>query len=446
MLKRLYQLFLVVALLLVLPTISNAAAYTDGTYIGYASGFGGKLTVQMIISNGRITTVTIDAPNETKGIGSIAAEQLPSRIIAANGLDHVDTISGATITSRAILEAAQSCLDQACGGTVVTPSPTPSPTPTPSHTPPPAVQHPEYTAGTYIGYANGFGGKLTVQMIISNGWITAVTIDAPNETKGIGSIAAERLPSRIIAANGLDHVDTISGATITSRAILEAAQSCLDQACGGTPVTPSPSPSPTPTPSPTPRPAVQHPEYHDGIYSAQAEGIFSKVTVALLIENGYITSVFADASQETPGIGDTAARQLSARIVAANTIEGVDGVSGATQTSDGILKAAQLSLTKSISSNHDTPFLYLPSDLNSIEAEAFSNVQASIVIVPDGCSAIGQYAFSNCTDLAYVIIPNSVTTIDATAFSGCSNLTILADQNSTAFRFASRNSIPVISK
>ena len=45
------------------------------------------------------------------------------------------------------------------------------------------------------------------------------------------------------------------------------------------------------------------------------------------------------------------------------------------------------------------------------------------LVVPDGVMSIGSYAFYTCTNFTSVTIPNSVTSIAATAFYGCSGLT-----------------------
>ena len=43
--------------------------------------------------------------------------------------------------------------------------------------------------------------------------------------------------------------------------------------------------------------------------------------------------------------------------------------------------------------------------------------------IPDSVTAIGSYAFRNCSSLTSVTIPDSVTSIGDDAFRGCSSLT-----------------------
>ena len=63
--------------------------------------------------------------------------------------------------------------------------------------------------------------------------------------------------------------------------------------------------------------------------------------------------------------------------------------------------------------------LRLPASLKTIETEAFVNVSCQEIIIPEGCTTIGEYAFRGCSDLLYVKIPSSVQSYPANAFDGC---------------------------
>ena len=84
---------------------------------------------------------------------------------------------------------------------------------------------------TYTGEAFGHDKEnpVKVTLTIKDKTITKVEVDASHETNGIGSKAAETMPGAIVAANSLD-VDGVSGATQTSKAIIEAATAALKQA------------------------------------------------------------------------------------------------------------------------------------------------------------------------------------------------------------------------
>ena len=88
-------------------------SYADGTYEGTGKGIGGDVPVTVTIKGGKIADVTVGDNSETQGIGSKAIEELPSKIVAANGTDGVDGVSGASVTSKAIFVAVDDCLEQA---------------------------------------------------------------------------------------------------------------------------------------------------------------------------------------------------------------------------------------------------------------------------------------------------------------------------------------------
>lgn len=91
-----------------------AAIYTPGTYTGTGSGKGGEVSVDVEFTENEIVTVTIDEDNdETPSVAVVAYEELPPAIIEAQGTEDVDTVSGATFTSKGILEAVDNAIDQA---------------------------------------------------------------------------------------------------------------------------------------------------------------------------------------------------------------------------------------------------------------------------------------------------------------------------------------------
>lgn len=86
------------------------------------------------------------------------------------------------------------------------------------------------------------------------------------------------------------------------------------------------------------------------------------------------------------------------------------------------------------------PVWTLPKSLTAIEAEAFMQVPAQIIELPEGCERIGSRAFAENATLKVVLIPGSVTEIDASAFDGCAeDLVILADEGSAAHMLAAQN-------
>ena len=91
---------------------ASSAAGVSGDFTGAAKGMGGDVTVTLTLTDSKITGCTAEGADETQGIGTLALEQLPGQI-AETGSIAVDGVSGATITSDAIKEAAAAALTAA---------------------------------------------------------------------------------------------------------------------------------------------------------------------------------------------------------------------------------------------------------------------------------------------------------------------------------------------
>ena len=89
----------------------------------------------------------------------------------------------------------------------------------------------DYTAGTYTASANGNNGPVTVEVEFNESAIVSVTVTEHGETAGISDTAFERIPAAIVDGQTLA-VDTVSGATNSSNAILTAVADCVAQAGG----------------------------------------------------------------------------------------------------------------------------------------------------------------------------------------------------------------------
>ena len=92
------------------PAVDGAGA--SGEFTGTAKGFGGDVSVTLTLTDGQITGCTAEGADETQGVGSMAIDQLPGEI-AESGSIAVDGVTGATITSDAIKEAAAAALTAA---------------------------------------------------------------------------------------------------------------------------------------------------------------------------------------------------------------------------------------------------------------------------------------------------------------------------------------------
>ena len=188
-----------------------AATLKDGEYKASSKGIGGDVPVTVTLKDGKIAKVEVGENSETQGIGSKAIEQLPDAIVKANGTEGVDAVSGASVTSKAIFTAVEDCLNQAKGGTDTAAAAT-------------------MADGEYKASAKGIGGDVPVTVTVKDGKIAKVEVGENSETDGIGSKAIEQLPDAIVKANGTEGVDAVSGASVTSKAIFDAVNDCMDQA------------------------------------------------------------------------------------------------------------------------------------------------------------------------------------------------------------------------
>ena len=104
-------LILVLAALLVLSCL-GAYAMTDGTYEGEGQGNNGPVKVAVTVADGVIASVEVVEHGETPGICDLAMERIPQAIVDGQTLA-VDTVSGATNSSNAILTAVEAALTEA---------------------------------------------------------------------------------------------------------------------------------------------------------------------------------------------------------------------------------------------------------------------------------------------------------------------------------------------
>ncbi len=110
MMKRILATLMAAMLLLGSAALGEAVpAEVSGTFSGTAQGFGGEVKVTVTLTDGALTEVTAEGASETEGIGSKAIEQLPAEMTQTGSIA-VDAVSGATITSAAITEAAKAAL------------------------------------------------------------------------------------------------------------------------------------------------------------------------------------------------------------------------------------------------------------------------------------------------------------------------------------------------
>ncbi|MCD8083641.1 MAG: FAD-dependent oxidoreductase [Clostridiales bacterium] len=207
---------------------AKESAGVSGTFTGAAEGFGGEVTVTLTIEDGILTDVTAEGADETEDVGGRALELMPQTMTAANSVE-VDGVSGATVTSNAILEAAAQALD-ASGGVLEKQEIA-------------VEQH--MKPGTYTGEAYGkwkegtiegerFGSPAIirptkVEVTVDETSILSVEVTDCSDTPGFIEPCIERIPAAVVEQQSVA-VDAVTGATLTSQAILTGITQALNEA------------------------------------------------------------------------------------------------------------------------------------------------------------------------------------------------------------------------
>lgn len=294
----------------------DAANLKDGVYTGSGTGFSGAITVQVTVAGGKITAIQIVSSGDDAAYLNRAQAVIPS-VIAAQSTS-VDTVSGATYSSKGILMAIRNALVQATGGLAqaVAPAASSGASSSKPHTTITTVTPTNgYADGVYLGEGEGYEGPMTVRVTVFGGKVTSIELVNSMDDEPYFGRAWATVPGRIIAAQTTS-VDAVSGATYSSEGIRDAVNNALKKAAEAAGITPEPKPEPTPEPNPTPDPdPAPDPDtstaYEDGDYTAYAlcknekdEDAFTPYYVALTvhIENGTptdITDVYGSSAGES---------------------------------------------------------------------------------------------------------------------------------------------------
>lgn len=325
--------------------------YKDGTYQGSGTGFGGTVTVQVTVANGKITAIDIvDASGETPSYFA-SAKGVISKMLAGQ-TPNVDAVSGATYSSNGIIQAVQNALSKAGNSkTKVTKTNKKNNKTNNKTTKPVEILKPSenvtYKDGTYTAEAEGFDGLVKVTVMIKNGKITAIS-NTNTDTKQYFNKAWQKIQPKILQKQAVYGVDTVSGATFSSNGILQAVQKALEKAAVNT--TPIPQPTAVPQPEPT-TPTVK---YKDGVYTGNARGYSGIVTITATIKDGKITEL-SNTNSDTGSYFRRAWRVIQPAILEKQTADGIDTVNGATFSSEGIIGGTQEALISATPEPTETP-------------------------------------------------------------------------------------------
>ena len=312
----------------------------DGIYEGTGTGFAGKITVAVEIKDKKIVAITVLNVEADDAAFFNRAKGVIDRIIQSQNLD-VDVVSGATYSSRGIISAVKNALtgEKDSGKTAENPGKGEG-----STTVAEVADAAAYKDGTYYGSATGFAGPIKVKVVISGGKLASIELVSTSDGSSYIS-KASAITGKIVSSQSTN-VDTVSGATYSSVGIINAVRNALAQAAvdGSTvPVSTENTEQNNQQNQSAPTPSVSgNFPYPDGTYYGTAEGYLGDVKVAIVLKNHTIQSVQILENE------DDAAFFNRARAVVNNIVKnqttGVDVVSGATYSSNGIINAVKAAL------------------------------------------------------------------------------------------------------
>ena len=311
----------------------------DGVYKGTGTGFAGDITVSVQIQDKKIVSIDIIRFSDDEAF-FLRAKAVIDIIIEGQTLD-VDTVSGATFSSRGIINAVKNALTgekdsnetgQAQSGGAAAAGRTTSVT---------TVKEPDsYIDGIYYGIGTGFGGPLKVKVEISGGKITSIQIVENSDGSSYISKASAVISS--ILSKQSTNVDTVSGATYSSVGIIQAVRNALSQAA----VSGSSKGNIVPdnnSGSSEDSSVIGTVPYKEGIYYGTGEGYNGDVSVAVVIQEHTMKAILITEKSDDDAFFNRA-MEVVKKVIRTQKTDGVDAVSGATYSSNGILEAIRNAL------------------------------------------------------------------------------------------------------
>lgn len=312
--------------------LDGAFDLADGTYEGSANGFSGKIKVSVVIKNQTIRSINILSNSDDAAFFNRAKEGVTASILAKQSTD-VDTVSGATYSSRGIINAVKDALSSSDGEeqTVV------------------AKGDFALNDGYYERTGNGFAGPVKLFIEIKDKSIIGIYIVKTSDDAGFFNRAKEGVTASILEKQSTD-VDTVSGATYSSRGIIEAVSNAMEAAKKT-----KKGETDTETEDDTEKPDTSKASSYYGVVVCNPDesGAFTayNLHVKVMFQNGKIiavSDVYGDGDSQndtyiTKAVsGSSKHPGVVTQIVNKNGIDGVDTVSGATCTSKAVLHAVDV--------------------------------------------------------------------------------------------------------
>ena len=222
-----------------IAAVQDASAYKDGTYYGTGKGFAGTMKVKVDISGGKIASISIVSTKDGDSYVKSASSLLDT--IVEKQSTNVDTVSGATFSSRGIISAVRSALSQAAvsqntadnitdkqdatetsgnGQTDENPSGSASEQGTGGTLP--------YVDGIYYGTAEGYKGDIKVAVVIQDKTLKAILVTEKQDDEPFITNAMDVLKNMMKKQSA--DVDTVSGATYSSKGLIGAVKAAFEEA------------------------------------------------------------------------------------------------------------------------------------------------------------------------------------------------------------------------
>ena len=198
--------------------------------------------------------------------------------------------------------------------------------------------------GTYKGSANGYGGKVTVNVTVSKKTMTAIdVVSAPGETDSFFQ-RAKGVIDEMLTAQSTD-VDVVSGATYSSNGIIGAVKNALFGTESNNATAAAANAGNAGGSAPSVSKVSESGTWKDGTYTGSGKGFGGTISVKVTVKNGKISAI-----DVTSASGETASYFSKAKGIIPKMISGqttnVDVASGATYSSNGIITAVRNALSK----------------------------------------------------------------------------------------------------
>ena len=198
--------------------------------------------------------------------------------------------------------------------------------------------------GTYKGSANGYGGKVTVNVTVSKKTMTAIDIvSAPGETDSFFN-RAKGVIDEMLTAQSTD-VDVVSGATYSSNGIIGAVKNALFGPESNNATAAAANAGNAAGSAPSVSKVSESGTWKDGTYTGSGKGFGGTISVKVTVKDGKISAI-----DVTSASGETASYFSKAKGIIPKMISGqttnVDAASGATYSSNGIITAVRNALSK----------------------------------------------------------------------------------------------------